>query len=171
MVHGFYFRSWTNFCARLWRTGQLLYAKTNGGGIALFDFDKDGLLDIFLVQDGGPNSIATNKLFRQAADHRFEDVGPKSNLEYKGFCQGVAVGDVNNDSWPDVLITEYGGVHLWLNSGDGSFEDVTECSALDNPLWATSASFVDYDRDGWLDVVVVNYVQYSDEKACSPKGG
>jgi hypothetical protein len=84
---------------------------------------------------------------------------------------GVAVGDVNNDGWPDVFITEYGRVRLFLNNKNGTFTDVTTEAGLDNPHWGTSAAFVDYDRDGWLDLVVVNYVRYDPDKACSGPAG
>ncbi len=84
---------------------------------------------------------------------------------------GVAIGDVNNDGWPDVLITEYGGVRLFLNNGNGTFTDVTKESGLDNPSWGTSAAFVDYDRDGWLDLIVVNYLHYSPSISCASPSG
>jgi hypothetical protein len=84
---------------------------------------------------------------------------------------GVAIGDVNNDGLPDVLVTQYTGVRLFLNNGNGTFTDVTKEAGLDNPLWATSAAFFDYDRDGWLDLVVVNYVEYDPSWRCaSPEG-
>jgi hypothetical protein len=84
----------------------------------------------------------------------------------------VAIGDVNNDGWPDVLITQYGGIKLFLNNGDGTFTDVTKESGLANPGWGTSAAFLDYDRDGWLDLVVVNYVDLDRSWPCySPNGG
>jgi hypothetical protein len=84
---------------------------------------------------------------------------------------GVAVGDVNNDGLPDILLTQYGGIRLFLNLGDGRFEDVTAEAGLNNPLWASSAACLDYDRDGWLDLVVVNYVLYDRKNDCpSPLG-
>src|SRR5438270_13862191 len=84
---------------------------------------------------------------------------------------GVAVGDVNNDGLPDVLLTQYGGVRLFLNLGGGRFEDVTAEAGLSNPLWGTSAAFLDFDRDGWLDLVVVNYVSYNPKSDCPvPRG-
>src|SRR5205823_13208414 len=86
---------------------------------------------------------------------------------------GVAVGDVNNDGLPDVLLTQYGGVKLFLNLGGGRFADVTEEAGLANanPLWAMSAAFLDYDRDGLLDLVVVNYLDYDPKAEClTPKG-
>src|SRR5262249_55682454 len=87
-------------------------------------------------------------------------------LGVAGWSMGVAVGDVNNDGLADVLLTQYGGVKLFLNRGGGRFEDVTQEAGLDNPLWACSAAFLDYDRDGWLDLVVVNYLDYDPKVEC-----
>src|SRR5205823_2256446 len=88
-----------------------------------------------------------------------------------GYNTGVAIGDVNNDGLPDVVVTQVGGVRLFLNRGGGKFEDVTLAAGLKNPLWATSASFVDYDRDGWLDLVVVNYVENDPARSCVTPDG
>src|SRR5205823_1798796 len=84
------------------------------------------------------------------------DVSAGSGLDIAGYNMGVAIGDVNNDGWPDVLVTQYRGVRLFLNNGNGTFTDVTEEAGLRDPLWATSASFVDYDRDGWPDLFVAH---------------
>ena len=107
-----------------------------------------------------------NQLFRQKADGTFEDVSAGSGLDFAGHNMGVAIGDVNNDGLPDVLVTQYRGVKLFLNNGNGTFRDVTREAGLDNPSWATSAAFFDYDRDGWLDLVVVNYVDYDPTWPC-----
>jgi enediyne biosynthesis protein E4 len=143
-----------------------------GSGAALFDFDSDGLLDIYLIQNGGPNSRSTNRLFRQGKDGRFTDVSSGSGLDVSGYGMGVAIGDVNNDGWPDVFLTEYGRVRLFLNNGDGkSFTDITKEAGLDHVKWATSAAFVDFDRDGWLDLVFVSYVDYDPSQPCPGQGG
>ncbi len=101
-----------------------------GSGAALVDFNNDGLLDVYLLQNGGPEG-ARNRLYRQTPDHHFKDVS--AGLDVAGRNMGVAVGDVNNDGWPDVLVTQYGGVRLLLNSDDGTFTDVTEEAGLKNP--------------------------------------
>src|SRR5438105_3306060 len=145
--------------------------QTIGSGAALFDFDNDGRLDIYLVQNGGPDSKSTNRLFHQRSDGSFEDVSAGSGLDIAGYGMGVAVGDINNDGWPDLLVTEYGRVRLFVNNGDGTFTDITKEASIDNPHWGTSACFVDYDRDGWLDLVVANYVVYSPTRPCSDQAG
>src|SRR5262249_42405996 len=100
----------------------------------------------------------------------FEDVSAGSGLDVAGYGMGVAVGDVNNDGLPDVLLTEYGRVRLFLNLGGGKFRDVTKEADLDNSLVAASACFLDYDRDGWLDLVVVNYLEYDPTRKCTAGG-
>jgi len=131
----------------------------HGSGVALFDYDGDGRLDLYLLNFGGENPKATNRLYRNKPDGTFEDVSVASGLGIPGHNTGVAIGDVNNDGWPDVLVTQYLAVKLFLNNGNGTFRDATEASGLKNPLWGTSASFFDYDRDGFLDLVVVNYLE------------
>ena len=137
-----------------------------GSGAALFDFNDDGRLDIYLLQNGGPKSRSTNRLYQQMPDGRFRDVSKGSGLDIAGHNMGVAVGDVNNDGRPDVLVTQYSGVKLFLNKGDGVFADATEEAGLNNPSWGSSAAFFDYDRDGWLDLIVVNYVDYDPTWPC-----
>jgi hypothetical protein len=160
-----------NFVHDAGALGRYFMPQIMGSGAALFDFDNDGRLDIYLVQNGGPGSASTNRLFRQGPDGKFTDVSKGSGLDVSGYGMGVAIGDVNNDGWQDVLVTEYGGIRLFLNNGNGTFSDITKEAGLDNPLWGTSASFVDYDRDGWLDLVVVNYVDYDPTKPCTEPSG
>jgi len=151
--------------------GDYFMPQAIGSGAALFDFNKDGRLDIYLLQNGGPNSGSFNRLYQQMPDGRFRDVSKGSGLDIAGHNMGVAIGDVNNDGWPDVLITQYGGVKLFLNQGDGVFRDVTQQAGLSNPSWGTSAAFFDYDRDGWLDLIVVNYVDYDPTWPCKGPSG
>jgi hypothetical protein len=141
-----------------------------GSGAALFDFDGDDRLDIYLIHNGGPTG-KKNQLFHQRADGTFEDVSAGSGLDVAGFGMGVAIGDVNNDGRPDVVLTEYGRTRLFLNEGKGKFRDISQEAGIDNPGWGTSAAFVDYDRDGWLDLVVTNYVDYNPTQRCGNQAG
>lgn len=151
--------------------GRYFMPETVGSGAALFDYDNDGRLDIYLVQNAGPKSASVNRLFHQGADGKFSDVSAGSGLDVAGYGMGVAIGDINNDGRPDVLVTEYGGVRLFLNEGGGRFLDLTKQAGLDNPQWATSAAFFDYDRDGWLDLVVANYIDYLESERCFDRSG
>ena len=152
--------------------GRYFLPQVMGSGAALFDFDRDGRLDILLLQNGGPQSGSKNRLYRQDRPGHFVDVSAGSGLDYAGYCMGVAIGDVNNDGWPDVVITEYRGVRLFLNNGDGrTFRDATREAGLENLHWGTSAAFLDYDRDGWLDLVVANYLDYDPSVQCASGGG
>jgi len=151
--------------------GAYFLPQLMGSGAALFDFNGDGHLDIYLLQNGGPQSGSVNRLYQQMDDGHFKDVSKGSGLDIAGYNMGVAVGDINNDGWPDLLVTQYGGVKLFLNNGNGTFRDITREAGLDNPLWGASAVFFDYDRDGWLDLVLVNYLDYSPSRQCGGAGG
>ncbi|MDB5311782.1 MAG: hypothetical protein JWO38_5984 [Gemmataceae bacterium] len=159
-----------NFVHDVGPTGNYFMPEQVGSGAALFDFDGDGRLDIYLLQNGGPNG-RPNVLYRQTPDRKFVDASKGSGLDFAGHNMGVAVGDVNNDGRPDVLVTQYTGLKLFLNNGDGTFTDVTREAGVTNPAWGTSAAFLDYDRDGWLDLVVVSYVDYDPAWVCSAPGG
>jgi hypothetical protein len=142
-----------------------------GSGCALLDFHNDDRPGIYLVQNGGPDSKAKNRLFRQLRDGTFKDVSAGSGLDIAGYGMGVAVGDFDNDGFVDVYVSQYGGGRLFRNKGDGTFEDVTQAAGVVSPKWGTSCCFVDYDRDGWLDLVVVNYVDYDSSRWCGSAGG
>ncbi len=149
--------------------GRYFMPQIVGSGAALFDFDGDGRLDVFLLNNGGPTG-RPNVLYHQQPDGTFRDVSRGSGLDFAGYCMGVAIGDVNNDGLPDVLVTEYGGLRLFLNQGGGRFAQCAHVG-LDSPLWGTSACFCDFDRDGWLDLVVANYVDYDRSWPCARAGG
>jgi len=105
-------------------TGTYFMPQHLGSGAALFDCDSDGRLDVYLLNNSGPEG-QPNRLYQQRADGTFKDVSKGSGLDIAGYHMGVAVGDVNNDGRPDVLVTQYGGVRLFLNNGDCTFTDVT----------------------------------------------
>ena len=163
--------------------GTYFMPESIGAGGAMFDYDGDGRLDIYLVNCGRspeavgefpPGTRIENRLFRQTESGTFEDVTETSGLGDTGFGAGCAVGDVNNDGHPDVYVTNYGPDRLYLSNGNGTFSDVTEAAGVHNPDWGTCAAFVDYNRDGWLDLVVVNYTadpQHGHSIACGFQQG
>ncbi len=147
--------------------------ETMGSGVALFDYDNDGRLDIFFAngapladptpkgtipQKSGPESW--NRLFHQKPDGTFEDVTQKAGLQGIGYDMGVAVGDYDNDGHEDLYVTGLGSNHLYHNNGDGTFTDVTAQSGTAGSGWSTSATWVDLDNDGLLDLVVLRYMKW-----------
>lgn len=142
-------------------------------GVALFDYDNDGRLDIFLV-NGAPLSDPTQKgtiprktdpeywdrLYHQKSDGSFEDVTERAGLQGKGYGMGVAVGDYDNDGYEDLYVTAYGGNRLYHNSGSGTFMDVTDKAGVAGSGWSSSAAWVDLDNDGRLDLVVLRYLEW-----------
>ena len=152
--------------------GTYFTPQSMGSGAAVFDFDGDGLLDIYMLNFGGPTSKSTNRLFRQVSPGKFEDVTRGSGLDLPGYSHGVAIGDVNNDGLPDVLVTQFDGIKLFLNQGNGKFVEVPAAeSGLISVSWGMSAAFVDYDRDGWLDLVVINYLDFDPTIKCDSLSG
>jgi hypothetical protein len=140
---------------------------TTGGGIALFDYDHDGWLDIFVVNGWGLKDFPkgeepTNHLYRNNRNGTFTDVTEPAGLVRHGWGQGVCVGDYDNDGNLDLFVTYYGRNVLYHNNGNGTFTDVTRESGLLQPgeHWNTGAAFVDYNRDGHLDLFVCSYVDY-----------
>jgi enediyne biosynthesis protein E4 len=140
---------------------------TSGGGIALFDYDNDGWLDIFVVNGWGLKDFPkgeepTNHLYRNNRNGTFTDLTEKAGLVRHGWGQGVCVGDYDNDGNLDLFVTYYGRNVLYHNNGNGTFTDVTRDSGLLQPEehWNTGAAFLDYNRDGHLDLFVCNYVDY-----------
>jgi enediyne biosynthesis protein E4 len=149
------------------RQNQDFLLSTTGGGVAVFDYDNDGWLDIFLVNGWGLDPFSrgqepTNRLYRNNHDGTFTDVSQKAGLVRHGWGQGACVGDYDNDGNLDLFVTYYGQNVLYRNNGDGTFTDVTQKAGLQGPedRWSTGAAFLDYDRDGYLDLFVSNYVGY-----------
>ena len=162
-----------NFQYQASHTSKKYLPETMGAGVAMFDYDNDGRLDIFLV-NGAPLSDPTpkgtipqktgpkywNRLYHQKADGTFEDVTERAGLQGAGYGMGVAVGDYDNDGFEDLYVTAYGGNKLYHNNGDGTFTDVTKKAGVGGGGWSTSAAWVDLDGDGYLDLVVLRYLDW-----------
>lgn len=165
-------------------TSQKYLIETMPGGIALLDYNNDGLLDIFMVNGGhvsDPMKMPENfdrrdpsywnRLFRQNKDGTFTDVTVQAGLANAGdgnYGMGVAVGDYDNDGYPDIFVTNYGKNTLYHNNGDGTFTDVTEKAGVAGGGWSVSAGFFDYDNDGKLDLFVTRYMEWDTKhsKSC-----
>ncbi len=140
--------------------------ETCGSGGAFLDFDGDGWIDIYLV-NSGPSDFFTppkpirNALYKNNRDGTFTDVTERAGVTGGTFGMGVAVGDYDNDGFPDMFVTAYGRCTLYHNNGDGTFSDVTEKAGVAAPGWTTSAVWFDYDNDGRLDLFVCSFVEFS----------
>jgi enediyne biosynthesis protein E4 len=140
--------------------------ETKGSGIAFFDYDNDGWLDIYLTNGTRldarwpPGKTPTTHLYKNNRDGTFTDVTERSGLGRTGWQTGVCVGDYNNDGWDDLFLTFWGHNVLFQNNGDGTFTDVTRKAGLyqEEVRWGTGCTFLDYDRDGFLDLFVANYI-------------
>src|SRR6266850_806492 len=135
------------------------------GGVALFDYDNDGYLDIYFVNSLTVDLVARQQktksaLYHNNGDGTFRDVTAKAGVGDVGFGMGVAVGDYNNDGFDDLYVTCLGRNHLFKNNGNGTFTDVTTKAGVGDPRWSTGAAFLDYDNDGKLDLFVTNYVGF-----------
>jgi hypothetical protein len=164
-------------------TSKKYLLETMGSGVALFDYDNDGRLDIFLangarLDDPTPRGTTPkkddakywNRLYHQKPDGAFEDVTVKAGLAGIGYSTGVAVGDYDNDGFEDLFVAGYGRSTLYHNNGDGTFTDVTSAAGVAGSGWMTSAAWVDYDNDGRLDLVVARYMQWDfDDIYCGDK--
>ena len=160
-------------------SGNFHQTEIMGPGVALFDYDNDGDLDVYLVQGRTlgsdeplmppPDGPVTDRLYRNELQPspdgprlRFTDVTAESGLNPGGHGMGVAAGDIDNDGWVDLYLTGFERNRMLRNNGDGTFSDVSEESGTHDPdRWGVSASFLDYDRDGWLDLFVGNYLSFN----------
>ena len=140
-----------------------------GPGCAFLDYDNDGWMDIYLVNSGPsdfyrPAKPLQNALYRNNRNGTFTDVTEKAGVGGGTFGMGVAVGDYDNDGWPDIFLTSYGRCILYKNNRDGTFTDVTKHAGLETPGFTTSAVWFDYDNDGRLDLFVCSFVAYGKDE-------
>ena len=149
------------------QTEQKYYLETMGTGLAWIDYDQDGLPDLYFVQTAAtdiykPSAPLRSALYHNNGDGTFTDVTEHAGVGAEGhYGQGVAVGDFDNDGYPDLYVTGYGNAILYRNNHDGTFTDVTaKAGVADDGNWSTSAGWFDYDKDGWLDLVVTNYIDW-----------
>jgi enediyne biosynthesis protein E4 len=142
-------------------TEEKHFPTANGSGVAVFDYDKDGLLDIYFASATllplGTAEKGPNRLFKNLGNDQFKDVTEASGLGYHGFCHGIIAGDIDNDGDPDVFLCNYGSNVLYLNNGDGTFKDISKSAGIDAPNWSSGGAMLDYDNDGFLDIYVTNY--------------
>ena len=150
--------------------------EAKGSGIAFFDYDHDGWLDIYLTngmrleETYAPGQGPTSHLFKNNRDGTFTDVTERSGLARTGWGVGVSVGDYDNDGWDDLFCTTWGHNILFHNNGDGTFTDVTKKAGLyeERVRWGSGCCWLDYDRDGFLDLFVGNYIEFDQSKVPAP---
>ena len=175
--------SFTDVAAQAGLTAPVIYGgvdkkdyivETVGCGVAFFDYDNDGWLDIFLLSGtrlAGAPAGATNRLYKNNRDGTFTDVTAHAGLTRTGWASAVTIGDYNNDGFEDLFLTYYGDCVLYRNNGNGTFTDVTAASGIrvGRTEWASGCTFIDYDRDGRLDLFVGTYLDL--DLATAPKPG
>ncbi len=143
-----------------------------GGGAVFLDYDQDGYLDLYvssgsytenLSEGERPAGNPVNRLYRNRQDGTFEDVTEKAGVGDPGYGMGMTVGDLNNDGYPDIYVTNYGPNVLYLNNGDGTFRDISRKAGVEGDECSVGAVWLDYDNDGYLDLYVGNYIDYDPE--------
>src|SRR5262249_30671884 len=155
------------------------FPTANGSGVAVFDYDRDGLLDIYfasatllplgtleqrrenLAHDPEPEKtkallarVGPNRPYKNLGNGRVQDVTEASGLGFRGFCHGIITGDIDNDGDQDVFLCNYGSNVLYLNNGNGTFKDISKSAGIDAPNWSSGGAMLDYDNDGYLDIYV-----------------
>lgn len=155
-------------------TGTKQFPTANGSGVAIFDFDNDGKLDLYFATGNTipilPEQSVPNRLYKNLGGGRYLDVTERSGLGFRGYCHGVVAGDIDNDGDQDIFLCNYGGDALFLNKGDGTFADITRSAGINQPdTWSSSAAFLDFDNDGKLDLYVSRYGDWQwprDDRFC-----
>ena len=166
------------------KTSLKYLLETMGGGVAMFDYDNDGRMDLFftngaaLKEPMAKNDIPDksepkywNRLYQQKNDGTFTDVTERAGLKGVSYSMGAAAADYDNDGDYDLFVTGYKANNLYRNNGDGTFTDVTSKLSIDNGGWSTSAGWFDYDRDGRLDLFIVRYMDWDFESGATFCGG
>jgi hypothetical protein len=145
--------------SHVWSPDKKYILESMSGGVALFDYDKDGFVDVYFVNAPtvGAAAGARSALWRNRGDGTFADVTDRAGVGDPGWGMGAVAADADNDGWDDLYVTCYGQNRLYRNNGDGTFSDVTAKAGVGDPRWSTGAAFADYDEDGWLDLFVANY--------------
>lgn len=157
--------------------GSYFLPEIMGSGVCLIDVEQDGDLDIFFANlgtnyvPGSKTPAEPSRLFRQTSPGHFEDATDELRVGFSDVGMGGAVGDANNDGFPDLYLTNFEADRLLINRGGKYFDDITDAAGIFNPQWASSASWCDFDRDGWLDLMVANYVDFTDLKCVQLSGG
>jgi hypothetical protein len=177
-------QSGVNFIHAALKTPSKYLLETMGGGVAIFDFDNDGRMDLFFTngaalkdrmsKDDLPDKTQPkywNRLYQQKPDGTFKDVTERAGLKGAGYSMGVAAADYDNDGFVDLFVTGYKADRLYHNNGDGTFSDVTNKLPYVNGGWSTSAGWFDYDRDGRLDLFVARYMDWDFENGSMFCGG
>src|SRR4029077_4444808 len=140
------------------------FPTANGSGAAVFDYDNDGLLDIYFATATllplGTAQKGPNRLYKNLGGNNFRDVTDASGLGYRGFCHGIVSGDIDNDGDQDVFLCNYGPNALYLNNGDGTFKNISKDAGIAGFNWSMGGAFLDYDNDGDLDLYVTNYARW-----------
>ena len=155
---------------------QKYILETSGTGVAIFDYDRDGQPDVFLVNgtrlELSREQAPGNRLYRNLGDWKFEDVTEDAGLHRSGWCQAACVGDFDNDGWTDLNVTSFGGNNLYRNRGDGTFVDVSNKAGVQTTgRWNAGCTFLDFDKDGHLDLFIANYVDHDDATRFQPGSG
>ena len=153
------------------KTRRKYLLEAMGTGVAAFDYDADGRLDLYLVNGANLSSSPEdliksdpkhwNRLYRNLGDWRFGDVTVSAGVAGRGYGMGVAVADYDGDSHPDLFVSNFGPDILYRNQGDGTFQDVTASAGISSDGWSAGAAFLDFDRDGWLDLFVAQYLDWT----------
>lgn len=142
-------------------TEEKHFPTANGSGVAVLDYDNDGLLDIYFATATllplGTAEKGPNRLYKNLGKNQFKDVTEAAGVGYRGFCHGIIAGDIDNDGDADIFLCNYGSNVLYLNNGNGTFKDISKAAGIDTPNWSSSGAMLDYDNDGFLDIYVTTY--------------